>query len=87
MNHRIELLLDSLTPSDIGCVNLGSRMVRFEGFTDECWFDAVMLRKSRHSLETEILDEWFQAGETEGKQSIDNGWWTPDIFYAIYESR
>jgi len=76
--------LNALTPGDVGFVVIGNRVLRFEGFTDECWDDAIQSGKTIEMLEVEILNEWSTQHETKSRRLIEGGWWTEDIFYAIY---
>lgn len=84
MSVEIEKLLDSLTPDDIGWDTAEDKLIRFEGFTDYCWEAAIEDGKSVDDLEEEIISDWAQREETAGLVLLEIGWWTPDIFYAIY---
>lgn len=79
-----ESLLDSLTPADVGLDMIGGKIIRFEGFTDECWEAASDEGKTVVDLEEEIISDWAQRTDTRGLTLREWGWWTPDIFYAIY---
>ena len=84
MSDEESKLLDSLTPSDIGWDTVGDKIIRFEGFTDDCWDAAFGEGKTTDDLEDEIISDWAQREETAGLALLENGWWTPDIFFAIY---
>ncbi len=84
MSDEIETLLDSLTPADVGWDTVGDRIIRFEGFTDDCWDAAFEEEKTADDLEDEIISEWAKREETSGLTLVESGWWTPDIFYAVY---
>lgn len=87
MNPSVERFLNSLTPEDIGCVVIGNSILRFEGFTDECWRDAIEKGKSCDGLRDEIVRNWDESEGAKGKTLTEDGWWTENIFYAIYSVR
>ena len=84
MSDEGEKLLDSLTPSDIGWDTIADKIIRFEGFTDDCWDAAFEEGKTADDLEDEIISDWAQREGTTGLALLESGWWTPDIFYAVY---
>jgi hypothetical protein len=77
-------ILDELTPADVGLDTVGNKIIRFEGFTDECWAAAFEEGKTADDLEEEIISDWAMSEETTGLTRQECGWWTPDIFYAVY---
>lgn len=79
-----ERFLDTLTPDDVGYEVIGKRIIRFEGFTDECWVDAYKNGTTTESLEREIIRDWASRQETKELKLVEYAWWTEDIFYAIY---
>ncbi len=78
--------LDGLTTDDIGFDMVGKRVIRYEGFTDLCWEDAYERGKSVDDLEEEIISEWAQREGKQGLKLLESGWWTNDMFYAIYRA-
>jgi len=84
MSEEEVKLLDSLSPSDIGWDTIAEKIIRFEGFTDACWEAAFEEGKAPEDLELEIICDWAKRGETRGLSLLESGWWTPDMFFAIY---
>ncbi len=84
MSDEVEKLLDSLTSSDIGLESVGDKIIRFEGFTDDCWNAAFEEGKTVDDIEKEIISDWGDRVETAGLVLLESGWWTPDIFYSVY---
>ncbi len=85
MDDGQKTLLDSLTASDVGWNATGGRIIRFEGFTDDCWAAASDEGKTADDLGKEIIADWAQREGTAGLTLLESGWWTPDIFYALYQ--
>ncbi|MBX3289635.1 MAG: hypothetical protein KF855_09855 [Acidobacteria bacterium] len=79
--------LDSLVPSDVGRTVIGDKIVRFEGFTDDCWESANENGKSRGDLEEEVIVDWAKRERQAGLTLLESGWWTLDLFCAIYKRR
>jgi hypothetical protein len=86
MSDEIEKLLDSLTPADTGWDTVANKLIRFEGFTDACWEAAIEEEKTVDDLESEIVADWGLREETRGLILLESGWWTPNIFYAVYRN-
>ena len=80
-NKEIDAYLDELTPEDVGYDDFGDLRVVFEGFTDECWEDAIGKGKTLQQIEKELLNDWK---ERYNGTVIESGWHTEDIFYAIF---
>lgn len=66
MSDEEARILDELTPADVGLDTLGNKIIRFEGFTDDCWEAAFDGGKTADDLEDEIISDWAQREETTG---------------------
>lgn len=77
--------MSSLTPSDVGWDIIGNKVIRYEGFTDDCWADVNGQGKMDSDLEEEIILDWSEREGTKGLNLVESGWLTPDIFYGIYD--
>jgi hypothetical protein len=78
--------IDSLLPDDTGEEKIGGLVVRFEGFTGECWDDAEKKGKSIGDLEREILREWYgrHGKEISSAWLRDPEFGEDNVFWAIY---
>jgi len=80
--NDIYSFLDTLDTDDVGKVQFDDYIVHFEGFTDECWYDANKRKKSISDLENEMIEDWTERLNNKYKL-VDSGW-HGDIFYAIF---
>ncbi|MDD5474722.1 MAG: hypothetical protein PHU34_11350 [Candidatus Methanoperedens sp.] len=84
--EQIDEFIEDLNPDDVGREELSGYVIRFEGFTDECWQDAKNKKKNITMLEKEILQEWSKEGKL-----IRWGWkdvgsfGEPDVFFALFD--
>ena len=93
---EISDFVNSLTVEDVGHDFFGKSdefLVRFEGFSDQCWQDAEAKNKTVEDLETDMLEDWRQREENIKFKNIDSGWtdepdfYTETIFWAVYKKQ
>lgn len=84
MQDLVARFLNDLTPEDVGFLDLGRIVIRYEGFTDACWEEAMSSSKTIDELEKVILEDWSERTETRGLVVGECGWWTESIFFAVY---
>ena len=63
MTNKIEKLLNELNAGDIGQQEIDGYIVKFEGFTPDCWNYAEEENMTTADLETQMLDEWKNLGK------------------------
>lgn len=89
--EKVYNFLDDLTTDDIGEEQFNNFVVKFEGFTDECWYDVDEQGKCTESLETEMIDQWYEELQkkyaNKDIELVDSNWAGMDgnIFYAVYK--
>lgn len=96
LTDEIEEFLNELNPMEVGHEEVDDHWVYFEGFSEECWDDFERRLKIPQGqpghvsciedVGEEIKAQWIgEVAEMDpGAQLVDNGWWTDDIYYAVF---
>ena len=79
--------VDSLDANEDGKDEFGRYLVRYEGFTEECYEGMEEECKTTDEIVVEILEDWDKANVSEYGSNLEmyTSDWSGDVFYAIYE--